>query len=618
MSGTSTTSTTTTLPHWDMTVVYPALSSPEFEAGFVSVVGAIERLEALFDEHNVAKQESVPVTAETVAAFDAVANGFNTVLEEVGTLSAYVYSFVSTDSRDDQAQARLSELEQHTVRLSQLDTRFTAWIGSLDVEALIGASSTASDHAYALRRAKVEAAHQMSPVEEEIATELNLSSGSAWTKLHNNIASQLAVSVEIEGETRVLPMSMVRNLAQDPNRETRRAAYEAEIAEWERSAVPLAAALNSIKGQVNTLSRRRGWESPLEESLFNNAIDRAALDAMLDAAREYFPHFRRYLRAKAQMLGLPALAWYDIAAPIAAGGREWSYDEGTRFIAEQFGAYSAKMRDFAQRAFDENWIDAEPRPGKSDGAFCMPLRGEESRILSNYQPTFGGVSTLAHELGHGYHNLTKAHRTPIQRSTPMTLAETASIFCETIAYQAAVAQASPEEQVALLESSLEGSCQIVVDISSRFIFEQSVFEKRRERELSVEELNELMLDAQRQTYGDGLDANVLHPYMWAVKGHYYSVGRSYYNYPYMFGLLFGLGLYARYTHDAEGFKRGYDELLASTGLADAAELGARFDIDIRTTDFWRSSLDVLREQVERFECWRWSRRRLIKQLSSYP
>jgi oligoendopeptidase F len=237
--------------------------------------------------------------------------------------------------------------------------------------------------------------------------------------------------------------------------------------------------------------------------------------------------------------------------------------------------------------------------GKRDGAFCMPLRKDESRVLTNFKAAFGGVSTIAHELGHAYHNLNLASRTMLQRDTPMTLAETASIFCQTIVSQAALKQADAKEQMIILEESLQNSCQVVVDISSRFLFEQRLFERRQKRELSIDELNELMLQAQRETYGDGLDPNLLHPYMWASKPHYYS--STFYNYPYMFGLLFGLGLYARYRQDPEKFKAGYDDLLSSTGLGDAAELGARFGIDTRSPEFWRASLDVIRGEIKQFE-----------------
>ncbi len=595
------TSSTQTLPHWDMSVVFPSLESPEFQQSYEELIGDIRALADLFDAHGVGKQEAVPLDERLIQSFETVIARYNEVLERTHTLVAYLYCHVSTDSRNDVAQARMSELQGQTVRLSQLGTRFTAWVGSLDVESLIESSETAREHAHALRQARLEAAHLMSPPEEDLAAELNLSGGTAWAKLHGNLTSQLSVRLELNGEEQEMPMSMVRNLAYDEDREVRRKAFEAELAGWKTVALPLAAALNSIKGEVNTLSSRRGWEAPLDEAVFENGIDRETLDAMLGAAREFFPDFRRYLRAKARMLNLPVLAWYDIFAPVGKSSRSWEFEEGSGFIVEQFGTYSEKMSQFAARAFSESWVDAEPRAGKRDGAYCIPLRGDESRVFANYKPVFEGVSTLAHELGHAYHNLNKANRTPIQRSTPMTLAETASIFCETIIRNAALSQADEAEQLVLLENSLEGANQVVVDITSRFLFEQRVFEARRARELSVDELCSLMLEAQKETYGDGLDPEGLHPYMWAVKGHYYSTGRSYYNYPYMFGLLFGLGLYARYQEDPKGFKSGYDDLLSSTGLAGASELAGRFGLDIRSTEFWRSSLRVVSADVDRFE-----------------
>lgn len=589
--------TTNTLPHWDMTVVYPSLESKEFETGFQATIDQIAGLGKLFAQHKIEKRDPAPLDEATIHSFEAVVNAMNATFEDVRTTMAYVSSFVATDSRNNLAQARLSELQQHFVRLQMLGTRLTAWIGSLDVEALISRSQVARDHAFMLRKAKIEAEHQMSPAEEDLAAELRVTGSMAWMRLHQNFTSQLLVKVE--GQPQELPMSMVRNLAYDPDRNVRRAAYEAEIAAWKKAAVPIAAAMNSIKGATNLLSKKRKWESPLDETLFDNNIDRQTLDAMMTAARESFPDFRRYLRAKARALKLDALAWYDLFAPLGNSGRAWSYDEGAQFIIEQFGTFSKKLSDMAARAFRENWIDAEPRVGKRDGAFCMPLRKDESRVLTNFKTAFGGVSTIAHELGHAYHNVNLASRTMLQRDTPMTLAETASIFCQTIVNQAALKQADAQEQINILEDSLQNSCQIVVDISSRFLFEQRLFEKREKRELSIDEMNALMLEAQRETYGDGLDSNLLHPYMWAMKPHYYS--STFYNYPYMFGLLFGLGLYARYQHDPEKFKAGYDDLLSSTGLGNAAELAARFGIDTRAPDFWRASLDVIRGEIDQFE-----------------
>ncbi len=597
-------STVTALPHWDMTVVYPSLESPEFATGFEEVIRQIDDLVQLFDAHDVGQRVAAPLDDGTVTTFEEVTNQLNRLLERIETLNAYIAAFVTTDSRNSLAQAKASELQQRQVKVAQLGTRYAAWIGSLDLPALIERSTMAREHAFPLEQLQVQAQHLMSPQEEALAAELRPSGGSAWSRLQGDVSSQLEVPLEVEDEPRLLPMSAVRNLAHDPDRAVRRRAYEAELAAWERAALPLAAAMNGIKGEVNTLAARRGWASPLDAALFDSRIDRTTLDVMLGAAEEAFPTFRRYLRAKARVLGVSALAWYDLFAPVgedAAAAKRWDFATGSAFIVDRFGAYSPKLAQFAERAFRERWIDAEPRPGKRDGAFCMSLRGDESRILANYQSSYDAVSTLAHELGHGYHNLCEAGLTPLQRETPMTLAETASIFCETIVREAAMAQTDEQGQFAILEASLQNSCQIVVDIASRFRFEERVFGARRARNLAVEELNELMLGAQRETYGDGLDAEALHPYMWAVKSHYYSPGRSFYNYPYMFGLLFGLGLYAHYREEPEGFRRGYDDLLASTGRADAATLAARFGIDIQTRDFWRTSLDMIRLDVDRFE-----------------
>jgi len=590
-----------TLPHWDMTVVYPSMESQEFARGYSSVVQDIDELAHLFDTRHIEGQTTAPLSGETIKTFEIIIERFNAVLEATSTLSTYIMCFITTNTHDSLAQAKMSELQKSLVTLKQLGTRLTAWIGSLDVDALIDRSTVAGEHAYMLRKAKLRAAHLMTPAEEALASELNVSSGTAWSKLHSDVTSQLRVPVKVDGQIQELPMSVVRNMADEADRDVRRSAYEAELAGWKEAAVPLAAALNSIKGEVNVLARKRGWQSPLEASLFNSNIDRATLDAMLTSARESFPDFRRYLHAKARALGLSRLAWYDLFAPVGKSDKIWEYDEAARFIVEQFGTYSSRLSGFAARAFRERWIDAEPRVGKVDGAYCTLLRKDESRVFANYKPSYGGVSTLAHELGHGYHNLNLAHRTLLQQDTPMTLAETASIFCETIIREATLRKADKQEQIMILEASLQGSCQVVVDITSRFLFEQRVFEARQQRELSIDELNNVMLEAQRETYGDGLDESVLHPYMWAMKPHYYSTESSFYNYPYMFGLLFGLGLYAQYQQDPEKFKQGYDDLLSSTGLADAATLAAQFGIDIRSADFWRASLNIIRGDIDRFE-----------------
>ncbi len=587
------------LPRWDLSIVYPGIDSPEFAAGFEETFARADDLVRLFDDLDTDGQTGAPISDETVRAVETVIERFNAVSEGIETLGSYLHGHITTDSRDDAAQARLSEYDQRLLPLNKLGPRMTAWLGSLDVDELLARSPIARDHEFMLRRCQEEARHLMSPTEEELAAELQLSGSNAWVKLHGNLTSQITVPIEIDGEVQDLPMSEIRLLAFHHDRDVRRRAYEAELAAWEANALPIAAAMNGIKGATNTLNTRRNWPDPVDVAVFQNHIDRPILDAMLAAARESFPDFRRYLRAKARLFGTEQLTWYDIYAPVGTGNRTWTYDEACDFIITQFATFSDRLRDLAARAVREHWIDAGPRPGKVGGAFCMSLQGEETRILMNFASSYISVGILAHELGHSYHAMVLADRTFLQRSLPGTLAETASIFCETIVQEAAVVRATPAEALAILESALQEATGTVVDIFSRFLFEQRLLAARQSRELSVDELNELMLDAQCETFGDALDPDLLHPYMWAVKPHYYST-ETFYNFPYLFGLLFGLGLYARYRQNPESFTSSYDDLLSSTGMADGAALATRFDIDLRSPDFWRSSLDVLRGQIDRF------------------
>ncbi len=591
---------TQSLPHWDVSGLFPSPQSPAFEEALRAFLEALTEAEERFDALGVmAREQPLPADAETVRTAEEVLTRLNALQAEHHRLRAYLTAFTATDSRDEVAQAQVSRLQKEGVRLHQLETRLTAWLGSADVEYLITASPLCADHAFSLRKWAIAARHLMSPQEEALAALLHNTGGAAWRKLYGNFTSQITVEVPLPEGRRRLPMTAVRNLAHHPDREVRRLAYEAELAAWEANAVPIAAALNSIKGEQALLARKRGWASPLDLALFNNNIDRETLDAMMGAARESFPHFRRYLHIKARLLGLERLAWYDLFAPVGREGKPLSFEEARDFILKQFAAFSPRMAEMGRRAFAEHWIDAEPRVGKRGGAFCMWLHDEESRILANYQPSFRGMGTLAHELGHAYHNYVRAGLTYHQRLTPMTLAETASIFSETLVRRAALKQATPEEQKAILDASLQGATQVIVDITSRFLFEQRLFEAREARELTLAELKALMVEAQRETYGDGLDGEHLHPWMWAAKVHYY--GSIFYNFPYMFGILFARGLYARYEAEGEAFLAAYDDLLASTGRYGAAELAARFGIDLHSADFWRSALAGLIDEIDQLE-----------------
>jgi pepF/M3 family oligoendopeptidase len=585
--------------------VYPGLESGAYAA-------ALEEVKTKLDDidHYVTKCQidpDVAPSADTAVLADIISgdvNRMNGLQRLYRTLQVYVYSFVTTDSYNTTAKRRYSELEKLGVRAYQLGVRFQGWLGLIaeTLPQVLELEGAAREHAFFLLELAEQSRFLMSQPQESLAAELSLSGANAWQKLQGTVSSQLTVSFERDGDVQELPISALQNLRYDPDEDVRRRAYEVEVAAWESVREPLAAAMNGVKGAVVTLNERRGRTDALHSALDQSRIDRETLEAMLGAMEDSFPVFRQYLKAKAKRLGKEALPWWDLFAPVGQTNRRFTFPEARAFIIQQFGVFSGRLSAFAQHAFDNHWIDAEPRDGKRGGAFCMRLPAvNESRILCNFDGSLDQVFTLAHELGHGYHNECQIGKTMLQQVTPMTLAETASIFCETIVTDALLASASSaDEELAILETFLVGATQIIVDITSRFKFETEVFQRRAAAELSADDFCDIMLRAQQATYGDGLDQAFLHPYMWAWKPHYYRSTLSFYNYPYAFGLLFGLGLYAIYQERGEGFLALYDALLASTGEGTVADLAARFGINIRQPHFWESSIRLIEARVARY------------------
>jgi pepF/M3 family oligoendopeptidase len=600
--------TTQTLPHWDLTNVYPGLESEAFQQAMAQAVAHLDDLDRYLAAHHVGRAEPLPADPAALAEIvDGCLARMDAAQRLIQTLRAYLHSFVATDSYNTTARRLASELEPLLVRLENQTVQFHGWLGAVfgqegALQALLQQSGLAREHAFYLQEAAEQSRYLMSDAEESLSAELSMSGALAWQKLQGVVTSQLRVPFERDGQVEQWPITRLQNLRHDPDEALRRRAYEAELAAWESAREPLAACLNGVKGEVATLNGRRGRSDALHQPLDQSRIDRQTLEAMLAAMHDSFPTFRRYWQAKARHLGKEALAWWDLFAPVGHLAQTYTFAQARAFILEQFATFSPRLVDLARRAFDHNWIDAEPRDGKRGGAFCMALPAvEESRILCNFDGSLDQVLTMAHELGHAYHVECRVGKTMLQRITPMTLAETASIFNETIITDALLARAAdPAEELAILETFLIGTSQVVVDIYSRYLFEQEVFERRARAELSADDFCEIMLRAQQATYGSGLDARYLHPYMWAWKPHYYRPALSFYNFPYAFGLLFGLGLFAVYRERGPRFLPEYDELLRFTGEASAADLAARFGLDIRQKAFWAASLALIAQRIERY------------------
>ena len=592
-------------PHWDLSNVYPGLNSEPFKAATLEFSKQIEAIEALLAIRVQSAKPTDP-PQQLNPLIGELIDQINQTLRLADTLQAYLSSFISTDSYNSEAQRLLSMYEQTRVHLDHSLVAFQSWIGSLSsvLPSILSYGGSAQAHAFYLSELANRAKYMMKTDEEALAAELSLSGAGAWNKLQGTLTSQLSVNFKLDGHRQRLSMPALINLQNHPNEVVRHRAYLAEMRAWDRIREPLAAALNGIKGTVNTLNHHRGRPDALHATLDVARIDQETLDAMLSAMRSSFPAFQRYFKAKAARLGKKALAWWDLFAPSGKASHVYTFDEAREYIVDNFARFSPDLASFAQRAFDHHWIDAEQRPGKRGGAFCMEVPGVgESRILCNFDGSLDQVITIAHELGHGFHNdcMVKAGKTETQKIIPMTVAETASIMCETIIIKAALAQTSdPQEKLALLENQLIGDSQVIVDIYSRFLFEQVVFERRRQAELSADELCAIMERSQIAAYGDGLDPAHLHKYMWTWKPHYYYPNLSFYNFPYAFGLLFATGLYAIYQERGASFIPDYVHLLATTGEASPADLAARFGIDLRQESFWNDSLATISQRIDQY------------------
>lgn len=582
--------------NWSLKEIYTSFNSEEFK-------GDIKNLNELIKDINDWATETVKDNENQIVKLEDYISRYTELEDLAMRLGSFINLSLSTNTKDAEALKYSDILEKKLTLLVEASTKLERWISNIDdIDSVINQSEQLKEHEFILKNVVEQSKYLLSDKEEAIISNMQNTGSNAWLKLKDTLISTLRVDIEEDGELKELPLTVVLNKAYDKNGEVRKKAYEAEIAAYKKIEEGVAAALNGIKGEVLTICELRGYKSPLEMTLVNSRMDEESLDAMLTAMKESIPTFRKYLKRKAEILGYEnGLPFYDMYAPISEADMGFSYEEGTKFVEKNFRTFSDNLADFAKKAIDNNWIDVKPKEGKVGGAFCENLHFlGESRFLLNYGDSFSDVVTLAHELGHGFHGECLKHETTLNSDYPMPIAETASTFCETIIKKAAVKEASKEEALAILETEISDCTQVIVDIYSRFLFEKSLFEGRKESALGVEEIKELMIAAQKEAYGDGLDPNFLHPYMWTWKPHYYYATSNFYNFPYAFGLLFAKGLYAEYLKKGSAFSAEYEKLLSITGKNKLADVTKVMGIDIHDIDFWRSSLKTIEEDIERF------------------
>ena len=576
---------------WNLDPIYKGFDDPRFEADLNAVREAIAR----FSDLTAALSTMEPLAGlkEGIALQEEI-----TALS--GRLGLYAMLRQAADSRDADALSQLGRLMGAFSAVAAPEAAFQEWAANLpELMELVGSDDILKEYTFLFSKLRESSRYLLGSRGEEIAARLQLSGGNAWADLHTSLTS--TVPVTYRGETTNL--SAIRNLAYDPDPQVRKDAYDAEIACYDKIKDGVCFALNNLKMQVNTECDMRKGGSPLEMTLRHSRMERRTLDAMIAAIEEYLPVFWSYLKAKAKALGYEGgLKWWDLFAPMGENTATYTVEEAKDYLISHFEGFAPDMAEMIRRAFDENWIDFYPRAGKVGGAFCANLACiKQSRVLTNFDGAFGDIVTLAHELGHAYHGLQIEDHAPLNLGYSMPVAETASTFNETVIMNAALSETDdPKVKLGLLESQLQDTTQIMCDIMSRYWFETAVFEKGREGFLFSDELCKLMHEAQVRGYGDGVDPETLHPYMWVCKGHYYSSGLSFYNFPYAFGGLFAAGLYAQYLKEGEAFLPKYRALLHATTVSSVEDVAKMADIDLGDISFWRSSLEIFKSRVEEF------------------
>lgn len=515
-------------------------------------------------------------------------------------LMGYVQLRLATNTSDSESNNYIGQLSTLLSQTAKPSTQFSAWLFKHKdfLNQWCQENQTIAQHRFILEEMIHDHQFRLDENAEVIVSTMEINASNAWSNLQDYITSKSEAA--FNGEP--LTLTQLRNLAYSPDANVRKAAYETELQLYESIKDPVAFALNSIKGEVVQISKIRGYRDVMEKTLIDSRMSQASLDAMWLAIDEYLPIFRQYFQHKAKLLGHDnGLPWYDLFAPMGSSSKQYSIDEAKAYIINAFSGFSDELGQLATTAFDDNWVDFLPKKGKVGGAFCSNLTTiKQSRVLTNYGGTIGDIITLAHELGHAYHGYCIQDLPPLNTSYTMPVAETASTFCENIVLNEALKTANHDEKVMLIENSLQDLAQIIVDIYCRYQFESEVVKRRESEFLFADELSSIMLKAQKNTYGNGLDANYLHPYMWICKGHYYSANRNFYNFPYAFGGLFSLGLFAQYQQEKADFIPKYRNLLTATTTSSCEDVALLAGIDVTKPDFWKQSLELIKQRIDQF------------------
>lgn len=571
-------------PVWDLDSVFPGGSeSAKLEAHITQVAADVREMPKL-----------IPA-GQDLAQWQQLFARFQDIAARMRQAGAFIGCLNAQNTRDNKAKLLAGGMRQLNAALNSVLTSVEEKLLAMDDKVWADLLETPEFKpiAFGLDEMRRRAKEKLSADQEKLANDLAVDGYHGWSELYNIITGRMEISWPKDGRETGLSVGQFSNLFSDSNPAVRRKAGEMWEKAWENEEELCAGALNHLAGFRLNLYKHRGWESVHKEPLEVNRMSPATLDAMWTTIEDNKDIFVQYLARKKQLLGLDALTWYDVNAPLGKSGKTYSFDEAANFIVEQLGKVSPKIADFVVSAFNRRWIEAENRGNKRAGAFCTSLPAtKETRVFMTFAGTSGNVSTLAHELGHAFHQHVMTDLPVLAQRYAMNVAETASTFNEMVVSDASVKNASnAEEKLALLAEKVDSSVTFFMNIHCRFLFETSFYEERRRGPVGAERINELMLEAQKKAYRNSLD--VWHPRFWCSKLHFYNTGVPFYNFPYTFGYLFSSGIYAMSKEGGADFEQKYVNLLRDTGSMRVEDLASRhLGVDLTKRDFWQQAVDM--------------------------
>ncbi|MFC4556895.1 M3 family oligoendopeptidase [Virgibacillus kekensis] len=585
-------------PTWDLEVIFPGGSgSKEFRTYLVNVQEETRSLKKLIESF---QPDTGKVDADKLVS---IVEQFEDVRKKMREASAFISCLSAQDVKDKEASLLVGKRSEISAEMNAVKTLLDQKISIINDSTWkeLLRNPALKELEFVLNEYREKAKELLPSEQEMLINDLAVDGYHGWSQMYDTIVGNMEVEIDENGEQKSYSVGQASNKMSSPDRSVRKHVFEQLNQAWGSNADLFGQTLNHLAGFRLQKYKHRNWQHVLKEPLAINRMKKETLDAMWEAINKNKHHFVKFLQKKADLLGLEKLSIYDIGAPVSKSVKTSSYTEGANFIVDQFGEFSPKMADFARIAFENRWIEAEDRAGKRPGGFCTSFpQSEQTRIFMTYSGTSSNIATLAHELGHGFHQYVMNDLNGLNQGYAMNVAETASTFAEMIVADASVRNAkNKEEKLALLEDKIQRSVAFFMNIHARFIFEQRFYEERKQGMVSVDRMNELMVEAQKEAYCDSLDE--YDPHFWASKLHFHITGVPFYNFPYTFGYLFSLGIYAHAQELGGGFEDDYIALLRDTGRMTVESLAKKhLNVDLTQPEFWENAIQLCVRDVEEF------------------